>query len=65
MKPFGENSEKPDLQSDFDIFVTFGPVSMETRIFSNIPYTLQTTPYYCLASCKKSKKSNEGCLRKF
>ena len=45
MKRFGENSEKPDFRSDFDIFRTFGLVSMETRIFDKIPYTLQKTPY--------------------
>ena len=45
MKRFGEISEKPDFRSDFDIFRTFSPISMETRIFGNIPYTLKKTPY--------------------
>ena len=45
MKRSGEISEKPDFRSNFDIFGTFGPVSMETRVFGNIPYTLQKTPY--------------------
>ena len=45
MKGFGEISEKPDFRSNFYIFRTFGPISMETRIFGNIPYKLQKTPY--------------------
>ena len=39
------------------------PVSMGTRVFGNIPYTLQKTPYKRLTSCTKSKKSNVAFQR--
>ena len=45
MKRFGEISQRPDFRSNFDIFATFDPVSMETRIFGTIPYTLKKTRY--------------------
>ena len=45
MMMFQRNSQKHDFWANFDIFETFGPVSMETRIFGNIPYTLQKTRY--------------------
>ena len=56
----GKWNVRTDFWPNFDLWTRFFK-----RVFGNIPYTMQNTPYYVLAPCRKSKKSNEVFWRNF